>query len=87
MICEVLLSIIQKKLLYEEAINKEALFCYYIKIYIYIYIYIHTQTVKEGAAACYGSLNNIKNLIKKKGYSMMTSTIRQTYEMVACSYR
>jgi hypothetical protein len=31
MICEVLLSIIQKKLLYEEAINKEALFCYYTK--------------------------------------------------------
>ena len=58
-ICEVLLSIIPEELLYQEAINKEALFCFYTNIYI-------DKTVKEGAAACYGSLNNIKNLINKK---------------------
>lgn len=53
------MSIIPEELLYQEAINKEALFCFYTNIYI-------DKTVKEGAAACYGSLNNIKNLINKK---------------------
>jgi hypothetical protein len=42
-ICKVLLSIIQKRLLYEEAINKDALFYYYANIYIFR----HRQSKKK----------------------------------------